>query len=859
MRITAIGAANVRLVFVEQVTRAGRDVGFTPRHLGAAKRVRIAIPSSTRSLAALSVLTLLGAASPGFAQVLEEIVVTAERRETSLQQTPISVAAFDAETMEIKGIETMEDVAIFTPNLDIKGSRGSGNVNPTYQIRGLSGGGGATGERSAAMYIDGVYMPRTSGPFMTVLDISRIEVLRGPQGTLFGRNSTGGAIRVFTKQPSAEPEGSVKLAFGDFDRADLSASYNIPLGDTTFLRLQGASLNQDGYVRRGSQELGGAEETLFRAQLALEPSDDLRVAFALTSTDSESDGNPQDLATFDMRPDLNYEGQRADWVSDFLEAAGQPRIAPFNDPRIVLDDYTMPDWCFLDDADPDWDADCEQRNDAELDLFSVNVEWRISDGLTFTSITGLSEYDMLGFTDWVMLGTERRPESVESESVYQELQLNLSTETIDFVTGVSYFQEDTRSAEFTLDARGTSAFPPQLALGNAYAGVFRTNDTVFTQDSESWGLFANLTWNITDRLALTPGVRFAFDEKTVVGTEFNSDNFTAVASDGTSTTVVAPYDEDDTDWRLTVDYDINDELMIYATASKSFRAGALALGMGGIRDDISGADQTAQFAVSPPFTPPESVQSNEVGLRSEFADGRVRFNITYFDMKYSDRQAPVQVLDPSVPTGFRIVVQDSGDVDLTGIELDGQIAATENLMIDFSAGLLDPDLLDPCANNGDFLFPGPAESSYSLGLNWAKPMSSGRRFSWALSYAWVGEQQTHPGSTNLDCGTTGPPPGWPAAPAWFFDSRYELPDYGLLNGRVSLASADGTWNVTLFANNLTDEVYANYATRFGGGFWDFTPPWVQPAIQVHERSALGNTMGRPRDVGVSFQYNFGER
>jgi iron complex outermembrane receptor protein len=228
-------------------------------------------------------------------------------------------------------------------------------------------------------------------------------------------------------------------------------------------------------------------------------------------------------------------------------------------------------------------------------------------------------------------------------------------------------------------------------------------------------------------------------------------------------------------------------------------------------------------------------------------------------MSYSDRQAPVQVLDNSTPTGFRIEVVDSGDVDLSGIELDGQIAATDNLQFDFSAGLLDPKLYDVCANNGDFLFPGPAESSYSLGLNWAKAISGGNVLSWALNYAWVGKQQTHPGGTMTDCGTAGPPPGWPAAPAWFFDSRYELPDYGLLNGRVSLASANGDWIVTLYGNNLTDEVYANYATRFGGGFWDFTPPWVQPDIQQYERSALGNTMGRPRELGVSFQYNFGER
>jgi iron complex outermembrane receptor protein len=159
----------------------------------------------------------------GYAQQqgLDEIIVTAERRETALQETPISIAAFNAETMELKGVEDIQDIADLTPNLDIKGSRGNGEI-PAYTIHGLTGGG-TTGERSVGMYIDGVYVPRSTGSYMSVLDIERVEVLRGPQGTLFGRNSTGGAIRVFTQQPGPDLEGSLRLTAGDYGRADVSA------------------------------------------------------------------------------------------------------------------------------------------------------------------------------------------------------------------------------------------------------------------------------------------------------------------------------------------------------------------------------------------------------------------------------------------------------------------------------------------------------------------------------------------------------------------------------------------------------------------------------------------------------------
>ena len=799
---------------------------------------------------------LAGLTTPLYAQ-LEEVVVTAERRETSLQQTPISIAAFTAEALEVRGIETMDEVAVFTPNLDIKGSRGTGNVSPTYQIRGLSGGGGATGERAVGMYVDWIYMPRTTGPFMNVLDIERIEVLRGPQGTLFGRNSTGGAIRVFTKQPGPDQEGYIELGAGNFGRQDINIAYNVPLSDSVFLRAQVASLEQDGFVQRGGQELGGSEDTMVRLQLAVEPNDDLRLTFGYSTSESESEGNPQDLATFDMLPGLIFEGGQADWISDWLEAAGEPRIdgtAVPGDPRIVLDSYTMPDWCFIDDLDPDWDPACAQFNDGEFDQLDARIEWQIAENLSLMSITGISDFRSEGVTDWVMLGQELRPTNVESEVTYQELQLNTSFADgrVELVAGMSYFQEDSMSWGLTQERRGTSIFPDQpngngALVGSGPNGIRLLNNTTTWQDSESYGLFANLTWNISDRLSLTPGVRFSDDEKSAVLTRVNSDDF--VAAVGTSSTMRAGTTSDETDYRLTLDYDIGDSHMVYVTQSKSFRAGAgVILPMGGVPADP--APLQAQWDVAPPFTLPESVENREIGIRTEWADGRVRLNFTLYDMIYGDRQAPVAVVDPSSPVGFFITVRDSGDVDLDGFELDGQVAITDNVFFDFSAGAVDFELADVCGNNGANLFPGPVEDSYTLGLRGFSEIGGGRDLSWAISYGHVGEQETHPGSAgvaNLNC----PSP----VSSWFTDSAYRNPDYGLLNGRVSLTSADGTWTLTLFGNNLTDEVYANFASRFGGGFWEASP--APFGLRAPDRSALGNTMGRPREYGVQFQYNFG--
>ncbi|HXS29789.1 MAG TPA: TonB-dependent receptor plug domain-containing protein, partial [Steroidobacteraceae bacterium] len=173
---------------------------------------------------------------------LEEIVVTAERREMALQDTPMSIVAISGETLQAKGVDDLMELSDYTPNLSIKGGRTGGNNAPVFSIRGIGGGGGATGERGVALYIDGIYVPRTSGSVFKVFDIERAEVLRGPQGTLFGRNSEGGAIRLFTQQPTQNFDAYVRGTVGNFDHLDVSGMVNVPITDKLAVRAQGAYL-----------------------------------------------------------------------------------------------------------------------------------------------------------------------------------------------------------------------------------------------------------------------------------------------------------------------------------------------------------------------------------------------------------------------------------------------------------------------------------------------------------------------------------------------------------------------------------------------------------------------------------------
>jgi iron complex outermembrane receptor protein len=780
---------------------------------------------------------------------LQEIVVTAERRATNLQDTPLSIVAVTEEAIAAKGIEDLQDLSTFTPNLSISASRGNGNNVPNFTIRGISGGGGATGERGVGLYIDGVYVPRTSGSVLRVLDIDRIEVLRGPQGTLFGRNSTGGAIRIFSKQPDDEFDGYVRGTVGSFDRTDLIGMLNVPLTDTLAVRLQGAYLNQDGFVSRGTQNLGGTEDVIGRIVARWEPSRDANVTVAFLYSDSKADGTPLVFREFDMRPGIEgiIQGNVADWLNDSFKRAGQAPLAAFNDPRIVTGDpFRAPNLCLLDDFDPDYDdVACRQFNDNKYWQADITTEFQLAENVTVSTVTGLSKLEHVGVSDFQLLGLEARRDDTDSEVFYTEVQLNTSLfgDVIDVVTGANYFKENAFAPNFIVQRRGTSAFPASPGTPpDSDAGLFRTVDTVTDQESNSFGVFLNGTWHITDALDLTGGLRYSHDKKDYLQTRFaellpnGAPGAFRTAPGTNSTTVQDDSTFEQIDYRATIDYDFTSDIMAYATVSKAYKAGIYSYTIQSFTaaNNATGPNQSA--VIQP--VPPEQVQNFEAGSRMTLFNRRVRFNPTVFYMKYTNRQAARQVAcSPpgagSCPTtGFSINLVDSGDVDIWGGELDMQIAVTDNFILDASGAILSYEVKDPVANSGPNLFPDAPSPTFNVGATYNADLGFGPT-TFNLNYAHVGEQETHP----TDVG----------------DSAYRLPSYSLVNARIQFVPNDGPLTLVLFANNLLDNTYATYAQRFGGGFWD-AASGVGPAAPP--RSALGEVRGRPREIGLSAQFNF---
>jgi iron complex outermembrane receptor protein len=841
---------------------------------------------SRKPLSAAVAAILAGVSTQGLAQVLDEVIVTAERREMALQDTPISVMAFTGDTLEMKGVRDLYEVANITPNLDIKGARGVGNTGPTYMVRGIGGGGGATGERGVGFYIDNVFMPRTTGPVMRVIDVERIEVLRGPQGTLFGRNSTGGAIRVFTKQPGPEQDAYLKMTVGNFGHNDITGMVNVPINDQFSLRGQAAYLSQDGYVDRGPQDLGDSEDVLVRLQGQWNTSETVTATLGILYTQSESNGSPTDMFSFNMapacpndatNPTICWQGNFADWASDFLQTAGQPRLQ-HDDPRLVLDDYTMPSFCFLDGPDPDWEDACLQWNENDYTQVDLNVTWNIGDRVTMVATTGLSDFSSDGVSDWQLLGFEYRREQVESEVLYQEFQFNveLFDNKVDLVTGLTYFNEDSESPRNALiSAWGSSTFglaPPTYGAANGNLwGCFLENafcattpartrvtgDSYTSQTSEAYGVFASATWHMLDRANLTLGARYSDDSKEFLNTLYTSDNF--IAQTGGQTSVVGEDDWQKTDWRATVDFNLTEQLMMYVTASQAFRSGSFTAPPATCNTPNPPGTLCGSFHRRPQAAavPPEELRNNELGMRSEWFDGRLRFNATYFDMDFTNRQGASAVTDPTAPTGFVIQLVNQGDVALDGWEVEAMFAITERLTVDASAGFVDYVMANPCVNNGIFIFPPPIDQSATYGARYLLPRDSGSNFEFSLSYTHVGAQETHPGGlTAQQFAQYGCPPAV-TTPMWFTDSRYRMESYGLVNGLVRYTSDSGRWTASLYGNNLTDEVYGNNGQSFGRGFWTAGGPTTLVGINAVPRGAFADFRGRPREYGASFQFNFG--
>lgn len=755
-----------------------------------------------KNILALAVgnLVLLGGAVSAYATTLEEVVVTAQKREESLQDTPISVTAFTTAAIEKRNISNISEIADFTPNLVF---------DTTSPVSGLSSGSvifirgigntdfSLTTDPGVGTYVDGVYMSRSVGGVLDVLDLERIEVLRGPQGSLFGRNTIGGAINITSRKPTDEFSGQVEATVGNFDRLDLRAFVDVPFTDTLRSTFAVSSKNRDGYVDRvlDGKELGNEDELSFRANFVWELSDrwDFQLSYDRTEIDEESAGST---------------------LAGFTPGAGTVgySLFTFGDIPTGLADLAQ----YVTDGEDDKSFGTGVSG-TDLDIQGVAFTANYSgDGFDIKYIGAWRETEGEFYRDPDnsphAITETLNPDYYQDQSSH-EIQITGTAfdDRLKYVGGLYYFEEEGTDNVFVPVFLPT----PDLAAG------FPARINNFAQvDNSSEAAYFQATWSFNETWSVTAGVRHTEDEKEFNYTQYISNpegggypffpgavdengNF----SDGLSPIVGNGSGQDskdfsETDYKFGVDMQLNDHTLLYYSFSQGFKSGGFVL-------------RYVEPAPAPRVFDPETVDSHEIGVKWQSEDDRIRVNAAVYYSDYED----VQVTFFDNLGGP--VTENAGTVDIYGLELEVTALLTDNLQLDLGYGYTDAEYQEineipglSLSIDEDAKLVNTPENTFNLGVEWGVPVD-GNELAFRVDYSYTDEifndSQNSP---------------------FLFEDSFEL-----WNASVRFSLGESL-DLVVFGKNLTDERYIQSGdSNFGLGF--------------HEAN-----YNRPREYGVTARYRF---
>ena len=688
--------------------------------------------------------------------VLEEIIVTATRRQTDLQSTPISVASFSGDTLKELGIDDLRDVSQFVAGVYVGESAGAGSSPIT--IRGVGDNQlGLGGDSSIAIYIDGVYLGRPYANMFDLLNVERLEILKGPQGTLYGRNATGGAINIITMTPdeSARAYGDLRLAEYDSRRARLGLSG--PLSQRVFGGLNVSWSKRDGYVRNVVDGKDyNAEETLnVQAELRFLPSD-------VTEIRWRADGGYND-ATLVFLPFYT--------ITD-------PALFPFVPGSSVAfedDDSNDVDVTAIDSLPPYEDRDWVGT--------SLTVNYDAVWG-TLRSITAYRENSLAESTDADASPFDLAVYELEEDQDQLSQDLILIGEPrgrFSWVAGANYYREQTDGFQLT----EIGAFGP---------GVFVA--ATGRNETEAYAVYAEGTVDITERLALIAGVRYSDETKKYrfSQTSVGLDNISPVSGE---------ISFDATTPKVVVQYQLSDEVFLYASASNGFKSGG-----------FSAINPVALATSSPPGHPDrfgqEDVWAYELGAKSEWLENSLRLNFSAYRYDYEDLHTNV-----TDAIGFAKVVS-APKAEIDGVELDAMWSVTPRLSLTASAAYVDaqydsiltyPDGLggtkvDDLTGNQ---LPRSPKSEVALGFEYSRPLLNGDVL---LRVDWRFSDSTY--LTELN------------------DPIDRQRSYDTGNVRVRYTPASDKFDLEAFVDNVADEQVRSHSKPILGAVYRgmITPPRV---------------------------------
>ena len=743
----------------------------------------------------------------GLAQI-EEIVVTAQKREENLQDTPIAITVFTEESLEGRMINDISKLADFTPNVIF---------DTTTPISGLSNGAavfirgvgqldfGLTTDPGVGTYIDGVYSSRAVGGVLDVVDIERIEILRGSQGTLFGRNTIGGAINITTKRPAETFGGMVEATFGEFERTDFKGSVDIPIAEKFLTKFAFSSKNRNGFVDRISvgDKLGDEDRQSARGSFLLQASDDIELYATLdyTKIDEQSAGSVMvGITEFPGAPPLLAPSST--WAYNQVFVPANPGAVPYTQEQFFVDgkDRTL--------ATGPTGTDLESFG-ATL-TFSWSLPW-----FEFKSISSYRDTEGEFYRDpdnSSIQITETSNPNYNHEQFSQELQVTgaLFNERLQYVLGAYYFEEDGTDDVF-VPIYGALPTPAGLLALPLYINNF------VLVDNSSKAVFGQGTFDLTDQLAVTFGLRYTEDDKSFGYRQYISPdpggNIAVLALLGSPVTVPGPagdivlWDEVSDEFtelniRAGIEYQFNDDTLLYFTYADGYKSGGF-----NFRYVVPRADPLA--------FDPETLESFEVGVKWQGLDNRLRLNAAGFISEYGDVQ--IQLFE----TGGGPLTQNAGVADIIGVEVEVTAVPHERLLINAGFGYIDAEYDElnlPTTNVAQAIslktkLPNTPETTVNISADYTHPLAWGSlvvRGDYRYTDDLYNDAQNSP---------------------FLYQDGYHT-------FNASLTFSTGNWDFSVFGTNLADKRFITSGdSNFGLGF--------------HEAN-----YNRPREFGGLIRYRF---
>lgn len=672
--------------------------------------------------------------------VLEEIIVTAEKREASVQDTAISITAYSGELLQNLEIRELQSLSAQTPSMAFSRAGGEAQI----YLRGVGNNTFGVGvDPSIALHLDGIYLGRAQMGLGQFMDMERVEVLRGPQGTLYGRNATGGTVNMVTRGPSADWEGYIRGYYGNFDRKQGEAAVGGPVSDTVGIRLAIRAIDDDGFT------------------------DDL-VAAGGSDIDDQTSISGRGIIEFTPNEDFTLRVQ-ADWT-DF--DSHNRTIRPLDNTGIAQTLGALP----VGDLD-------ETRNnipsflDYETGGITAKLEWMLTDNILLTSVTGYREFeDSFRFnTDGTELDVTETQFERDTDQISEEIRLSsVGLERWEWLVGYYYFNEEKEEALGLPNRKFANA---TLFTPNSF-NLFAENETT------AHAVFGQLAYDLNEQFKLTFGARYSYEKKDDLGASSFALNFDGLRNPANTANPTVRRTRTDS-WnaftpKVGLDFRYSDDVLFYFTASRGFKSGG-----------------TNSLSTGTTSFDPEIIWSYEGGMKSEWADGKVRFNVSAFYYDYSDLQVSTFI-------NGTVRIDNAASAEIMGAEFDLTTLISEQLSWHLGLSLLDTEYQDfisafgtnaggPIVTNlsGNELINAP-NLKLSTTLNYDYPLSSGAVFAFTGQLSYQSEV--------------------------FFSKENESlmsqDGYALVDVRLAYVSANQKWEIAGIARNLFDKEYFQNTVRF---------------------------------------------